>query len=96
MTTDLLIIVDGIVGRIAALELARAGARVNLVNAAQNAGSTANAGSLHVQMRSRCIRLHPENAPNVERALPDYKQAADAKARSKPASGTCTSSGRAG
>ncbi len=76
MTTDLLIIGGGIVGRIAALELARAGARVTLVDAAQNAGSTANAGSLHVQMQSRFIRLYPEHAPNVERSLPYYKQAA--------------------
>ena len=77
MTSDLLVIGGGIVGRIAALELARAGARVTLVDAAQNAGSTTNAGSLHVQMQSRLIRLRPEHARNVERALPYYRQAAE-------------------
>ena len=35
-----------------------------------NAGSNANAGSLHVQMQSRFIRLYPEQAPNVEASLP--------------------------
>ena len=77
MTTDLLVIGGGIVGRITAFELAKAGARVILVDAAQNAGSTANAGSLHVQMQSRFIRIYPEHAPNVERALPYYKQAVE-------------------
>ena len=77
MTTDLLVIGGGIVGQIAALDLAGAGARVTLVDAARNTGSTANAGSLHVQMQSRFIRLYPEHAPNVERALPCYKQAAE-------------------
>ena len=77
VTSDFLVIGGGIVGRIAALELAGAGARVTLVDAAQNAGSTTNAGSLHVQMQSRFIRLYPEHAQNVERALPYYRQAAE-------------------
>jgi len=77
VTSDLLVIGGGIVGQIAALELAGTGARVTLVDAAHNAGSTTNAGSLHVQMQSRFIRLYPEHAPNLERALPYYKQAAE-------------------
>ncbi len=77
MTSDLLVIGGGVVGLIAARELARAGARVTLVDAAQNAGSTTNAGSLHVQMQSRFIRLYPEHARNAERALPCYRQAAE-------------------
>lgn len=76
MTTDVLVIGAGIVGQITAFELARAGAKVTLVDAGQNAGSHANAGSLHVQMQSRFIRLYPDHAPNVERALPLYQQAA--------------------
>ncbi|MDU8944225.1 NAD(P)/FAD-dependent oxidoreductase [Ovoidimarina sediminis] len=76
MTTDVLVIGGGIVGQVAALDLAGAGARVTLVDAGENAGSTANAGSLHVQMQSRFIRLYPDHAPNVERALPFYAQAA--------------------
>lgn len=77
MIADVLVVGGGIVGQIAAMELAQAGARVVIVDAARNAGSTANAGSLHVQMQSRFIRVYPEHAPNVERALPFYKQAAD-------------------
>jgi len=77
VTIDFLVVGGGIVGQIAAAELAKAGARVTLIDAGQNAGSTANAGSLHVQMQSRFIRLYPEHAPNVERALPFYKQAAE-------------------
>lgn len=73
---DVLVVGGGIVGLVAATELAGAGARVVLVDAGLNAGSTANAGSLHVQMQSRFIRLFPEHAPNVEAALPLYKQAA--------------------
>ena len=74
---DVLIVGGGIVGLMTAIELAEAGARVTVVDAGQNAGSTANAGSLHVQMQSRFIRLYPEHAPNVEAALPIYKQSAD-------------------
>ncbi len=47
-----------------------------MIDAGENAGSTANAGSLHVQMQSRFIRLFPDLAPNVEAALPLYRQAA--------------------
>lgn len=74
---DVLVIGGGIVGQVTALELAGAGAAVTVVDAGENAGSTANAGSLHVQMQSRFIRLYPDQAPNVEAALPLYKQAAD-------------------
>lgn len=74
--TDVLVIGGGIVGQVAAVRLAEAGARVTLIDGGRNAGSTANAGSLHVQMQSRFIRLFPELAPNVERALPFYRQAA--------------------
>ena len=74
---DVLVIGGGIVGLVTATELAQAGANVRIVDAAQNAGSTANAGSLHVQMQSRFLRLYPEHAPKLEAALPLYKQAAD-------------------
>lgn len=77
MAADVLVIGGGVVGQVAAMEIARSGARVSLVDAGRNAGSTANAGSLHVQMQSRFIRLYPEHAPNVERALPFYRQAAE-------------------
>lgn len=69
---DLLVIGGGIVGQTAAIFAAEAGMRVRLVDAGVNAGSTANAGSLHVQLQSRFIRLFPELAPNVEASLPLY------------------------
>lgn len=73
---DVLVIGGGVIGLVAAIELAEAGARVTVIDAGENAGSTANAGSLHVQMQSRFIRLFPDLAPNVEAALPLYRQAA--------------------
>lgn len=73
--TDLLIVGGGIVGLTASIAAAAAGARVTVIDAAINAGSTANAGSLHVQMQSRFIRLYPEQAPNVEASLPLYLEA---------------------
>lgn len=75
--TDVLVIGGGIVGLVAAIDLAEAGASVRIVDAARNAGTTANAGSLHVQMQSRFMRLYPDQVPNVEAALPFYKAAAD-------------------
>ena len=75
--TDVLVIGGGIVGLAASSELAQAGARVTLVDAGLNAGSTANAGSLHVQLQSRIMRLYPEQVPKVEAALPFYRKAVD-------------------
>ena len=73
--TDVLVIGGGIVGQVAAIKLAETGARVAIVDAAQNAGSTANAGSLHVQMQSRFMRLYPDQVPNIEASLPFYVSA---------------------
>lgn len=72
---DLLIVGGGIVGTCAALHAAENGAVVHVVDGGTNAGSDANAGSLHVQLQSRFIRLFPEKAPNVEASLPLYLQA---------------------
>jgi glycine/D-amino acid oxidase-like deaminating enzyme len=72
---ELLIIGGGIVGLCAAIRAAEAGAEVTLVDAGVNAGTTANAGSLHVQLQSRFMRLYPEQAHNVEASLPLYLQA---------------------
>lgn len=76
--TDLLIIGGGITGQSAALMAAEAGARVTIVDAARNAGSHANAGSLHVQMQSRFLRLNPHLADNLESSLPLYLSAVTA------------------
>ena len=73
--TDVLIIGGGIVGLVTAIELAQAGARVLVVDAGCNAGTTANAGSLHVQMQSRFMRLYPDQVPNIEASLPLYREA---------------------
>lgn len=73
--TDLLVIGGGITGVCAAIAVAETGARATVIDSGQNAGSNANAGSLHVQLQSRFIRLYPEQAPNVEASLPLYLQA---------------------
>lgn len=72
---DLLIVGGGVVGLTAAIAAAEQGSRVTVIDAAINAGSTANAGSLHVQMQSRFIRLYPDQAPDVEASLPLYVEA---------------------
>ena len=69
------VIGGGIVGMCAAWFLAEAGHDVVCVDLGAHAGSTANAGSLHVQMQSRFIRMYPGLAPAVERALPLYPRA---------------------
>lgn len=74
---DVLVVGGGIVGTVAAIDLAEAGARVEILDAGSNAGSNANAGSLHVQMQSRFMRLYPELVPNIEASLPFYRAAAD-------------------
>jgi glycine/D-amino acid oxidase-like deaminating enzyme len=71
------IIGGGIVGLCAALELAREGQEVVVLDdGARLSGTTANAGSLHVQMQSRFIRMYPEQVPALERSLPLYPAAA--------------------
>ena len=75
--TDILVIGGGIVGQIAAIKLAQAHARVTVLDTGMNAGSTANAGSLHVQLQSRFMRLYPDQVPNIEASLPLYRQAVE-------------------
>ncbi|MFO6463379.1 NAD(P)/FAD-dependent oxidoreductase [Jannaschia sp. KMU-145] len=74
-TPDVIVIGGGIVGQVAAIEIAATGASVTLIDAGTNAGSTANAGSLHVQMQSRIMRLNPEQVPAIEASLPLYRAA---------------------
>ncbi|MEM7566065.1 MAG: FAD-dependent oxidoreductase [Pseudomonadota bacterium] len=75
---DLLVIGGGITGQVAALTAARAGARVAIVDQGVGSGSGANAGSLHVQMQSRFLRLNPHLADNLESSLPLYLAAVKA------------------
>ena len=72
---DLLVIGGGITGQCAALAAAEHGACVRIVDFKRNAGSHANAGSLHVQMQSRFLRLNPHLADNLESSLPLYLEA---------------------
>lgn len=75
--TAIAVIGGGIVGMCAALEMARDGAEVVVLDdAGHHAGSSANAGSLHVQMQSRFIRMYPDQVPGLERSLPLYVAAA--------------------
>ncbi|MFO8127523.1 NAD(P)/FAD-dependent oxidoreductase [Yoonia sp.] len=75
--TDFIVVGGGVCGTLAAVTLAEAGASVALVDEGVNAGSDTNAGSLHVQMQSRFMRLYPDQVPNLEAALPFYRAAAD-------------------
>ncbi len=75
---DLLVVGGGITGQVAALTAARTGARVAIVDQGVGGGSGANAGSLHVQMQSRFLRLNPHLADNLESSLPLYLAAVQA------------------
>ncbi|MGI9416864.1 MAG: NAD(P)/FAD-dependent oxidoreductase [Geminicoccaceae bacterium] len=75
-TVDVAVVGGGITGLASALRLSDQGARVAVVDAGRNAGSDANAGSLHVQLQSRILRLFPDEAPNIEASLPVYLAAA--------------------
>ncbi len=75
---DTVIIGGGIVGSCLAAFLAEDGDRVACIDDGHHSGSTANAGSLHVQMQSRNIRLSPQLLPDLERALPLYPKAVNA------------------
>lgn len=72
---DLVVVGGGITGQCTALAAAEHGAKVRIVDFARNAGSHANAGSLHVQMQSRFLRLNPHLADNLESSLPLYVKA---------------------
>jgi glycine/D-amino acid oxidase-like deaminating enzyme len=69
---DVVVVGGGVVGMTAALLLASEGRSVEIVDDGRHSGTTANAGSLHVQMQSRFIRLNPDQAPGVEASLPLY------------------------
>jgi glycine/D-amino acid oxidase-like deaminating enzyme len=76
---DVLVAGGGILGTMLAWHLARDGVGVAVVDKGTHAGSTANAGSLHVQMQSRFIRLEtPARVAAVRRHLPLYVAATTA------------------
>ena len=73
----ILIIGGGVVGIATAGYLAKEGAEVAVIDAGYVGGTTANAGSLHVQMQSVFLERFPHLAPNLEKSLHLYKLAAD-------------------
>jgi glycine/D-amino acid oxidase-like deaminating enzyme len=75
--TDVAVIGAGIVGLCLAGFLAQRGREVMLIDAGGSAASTANAGSLHVQMQSRFMRLFPERVAGFEQQLPLYPKAVE-------------------
>jgi len=72
---ETVIVGGGIVGTCLAGFLAEAGMAVLVLDHGHAAGTTSNAGSLHVQMQSRFMRLYPESVPGMEAQLPLYPQA---------------------
>lgn len=71
------VIGGGIVGSCSSGFLAEEGVDVVLVDEGQGGGSAANAGSLHVQMQSRFMRLYPQHVQRMEQQLPLYPKAVD-------------------
>jgi glycine/D-amino acid oxidase-like deaminating enzyme len=74
---DIAVIGAGIIGLCLAGVLAQRGRDVMLIDAGGSAASTANAGSLHVQMQSRFMRLFPERVAGFEQQLPLYPKAVE-------------------
>ena len=73
--TDVVIVGGGIVGSCLAGFLAEDGQGVALIDDGRIGGTNANAGSLHVQMQSRFMRLYPQNVQGMEQQLPLYPKA---------------------
>jgi glycine/D-amino acid oxidase-like deaminating enzyme len=69
---DVVIAGGGIVAMTAALDLAREGKGVLIIDEGRHSGTNNNAGSLHVQMQSRFIRMYPDQVAGVELSLPLY------------------------
>lgn len=72
---ETVVVGGGIVGTCVAGFLAEGGAQVLVLDHGAAAGTTSNAGSLHVQMQSRFMRLYPQSVPGMEAQLPLYPQA---------------------
>jgi len=75
---DTIVIGGGLVGLCTSWFLAREGDSLACIDHGFDAGSTVNAGSLHVQMQSRLERLFPERVAAYERGLLLYPLAVEA------------------
>ena len=67
----------GILGLCVSGFLAEEGREVAIIDAGRPDGTTTNAGSLHVQMQSRFMRMHPDQVPALESGLHLYPKAVD-------------------
>jgi len=74
---DTVVIGGGVVGLCLTWFLAETGAAVLCIDDGREAGSTANAGSLHVQMQSRLMRLFPGRLADYQKTMPIYPRAVD-------------------
>jgi glycine/D-amino acid oxidase-like deaminating enzyme len=74
---DTVVVGGGIIGLCASWFLAEEGVAVLCIDDGRDAGSVANAGSLHVQMQSRMERLFPERVADYEKTLSIYPRAVD-------------------
>lgn len=74
---DIVVVGGGITGLCLTWFLADEGAAVLCLDDGRGKGSIANAGSLHVQMQSRLMRLYPERLPDYEATLSLYPRAVD-------------------
>ncbi len=72
---EIAIVGGGILGTVLAGFLAEGGAQVLLLDDGKGGGSTVNAGSLHVQLQSRFMRMYPDQVPAIERNLHLYPKA---------------------
>ena len=66
---DTIVIGGGVTGMCLSWFLAESGVSVLCIDHGRDAGSAANAGSMHVQMQSRLARLYPDRIDEFERTL---------------------------
>ncbi len=74
-TVDTVVIGGGILGATLSGFLADGGMKVMLIDDGKGGGTTANAGSLHVQLQSRYLQMYPDLVPDIERNLHLYPKA---------------------
>lgn len=74
---DVVVIGGGITGMCLSWFLADAGLAVACIDHGRDSGSTTNAGSIHVQMQSRIMRLFPERLHDYRRTLSLYPLAVE-------------------
>ncbi len=72
---ETVVVGGGILGLCVAGFLAEEGREVAIIDAGRPEGTTTNAGSLHVQMQSRFMRMHPDQVPALESGLHLYPKA---------------------